>query len=64
MAAAKTATLTTPIELKQVARTAAAAKHGSIANMVAIMIRDDCEWAIRMQEARAQPLKRSIANAS
>ena len=44
MASAKTATLTFRIEpdLKETVRTAAGNEHRSIANMVAVMIRDYC----------------------
>jgi len=45
MATAKTTTLTFRIEpeLKEALRTAAQQDHRSIANMVAVMIRDHCE---------------------
>ena len=44
MASAKTATLTFRIEpeLKEAVRTAAVNEHRSIANMIAVMIRDHC----------------------
>lgn len=44
MASAKTATLTFRIEpaLKEAVRTAAVSEHRSIANMIAVMIRDYC----------------------
>ena len=44
MASAKTATLTFRIEpgLKEAVRTAAVNEHRSIANMIAVMIRDYC----------------------
>ena len=44
MASAKTATLTFRIEpsLKEAVRTAAGNEHRSIANMIAVMIRDYC----------------------
>lgn len=44
MATAKTTTLTNRIEqeLKEVLRTAAQSEHRSIANMVAVLIRDYC----------------------
>lgn len=45
MATAKTTTLTFRIEpeLKEALRTAAQQEHRSIANMVAVLIRDHCE---------------------
>ena len=57
MASAKTATLTFRIEpeLKEAVRTAAVNEHRSIANMIAVMIRDYCgRVGVTIQEQ--QPL--------
>ena len=57
MATAKTTTLTFRIEpeLKEALRTAAQQDHRSIANMVAVLIRDYCERnGIEIQEMQGQ----------
>jgi hypothetical protein len=56
MASAKTATLTFRIEpgLKEAVRTAAVNEHRSIANMIAVMIRDYCgRVGVTIQEQQA-----------
>jgi hypothetical protein len=60
MASAKTATLTFRIEpeLKEAVRTAAVNEHRSIANMIAVMIRDYCERVgVEIQAPEVQPPK-------
>ena len=60
MASAKTATLTFRIEpeLKEAVRTASVAEHRSIANMIAVMIRDYCVRAgVEIQEMPTSPVK-------
>ncbi len=60
MASAKTATLTFRIEpeLKEAVRIASVNEHRSIANMIAVMIRDYCGRAgVAVQEPVPQPLK-------
>ena len=60
MASAKTATLTFRIEpsLKEAVRTAAVNEHRSIANMIAVMIRDYCgQVGIEILEPQALPAK-------
>ena len=60
MANAKTATLSFRIEpgLKEAVRTAAGNEHRSIANMIAVMIRDYCGRAgIEIQELPTPPVK-------
>lgn len=60
MASAKTATLTFRIEpdLKEAVRTAAGNEHRSIANMVAVMIRDYCgRVGVEIQELPTPPVK-------
>ena len=57
MATAKTITLTFRIEpeLKETLRTAAQQEHRSIANMVAVLIRDYCERdGIEIQKMQGQ----------
>ncbi len=61
MATTKTTTLTFRIEpeLKEALRTAAKQEHRSIANMVAVLIRDYCEQSgIPIEEPQA-PKKKS-----
>ncbi len=57
MASAKTATLTFRIEpeLKEAVRLAAVNEHRSIANMIAVMIRDYC-GRVGVEIAEPQPL--------
>lgn len=65
MASAKTATLTFRIEpeLKEAVRIASANEHRSIANMIAVMIRDYCGQVgvqikvpdVRSTKAKSQP---------
>ena len=58
MASAKTATLTFRIEpdLKEAVRTAAVNEHRSIANMIAVMIREHCaRVGITIQDKQATP---------
>lgn len=58
MASAKTATLTFRIEpeLKEAVRLASVNEHRSIANMIAVMIRDYCEQVgIEIQGPLVQP---------
>ena len=60
MASAKTATLTFRIEpeLKEAVRTAAVNEHRSIANMIAVMIRDYCgRVGVEIQELPTPPVK-------
>ena len=60
MASAKTATLTFRIEpdLKEAVRTAAGNEHRSIANMVAVMIRDYCgRVGVEIAEPQTLPVK-------
>lgn len=60
MTSAKTATLTFRIEpgLKEAVRTAAVNEHRSIANMIAVMIRDYCgRVGVEIQTTQAQPVK-------
>jgi hypothetical protein len=60
MASAKTATLTFRIEpeLKEAVHVAAVNEHRSIANMIAVMIRDYCGRAgVEIQEPEVQPPK-------
>lgn len=60
MAGAKTATLTFRIEpeLKEAVRTVAVNEHRSIANMIAVMIRDYCgRVGVEIQEPEVQPSK-------
>jgi len=60
MASAKTATLTFRIEpeLKEAVRTASANEHRSIANMIAVMIRDYCgRVGVEIAEPVAVPKK-------
>ena len=62
MATAKTSTLTFRIEpeLKEALRTAAQNEHRSIANMVAVLIRDYCELnEIEIQEVQASDNKKT-----
>jgi len=57
MASAKTATLTFRIEpeLKEAVRVASVNEHRSIANMIAVMIRDYC-GRVGVEVAEPQPL--------
>ena len=60
MASAKTATLTFRIEpeLKEAVRAAAVNEHRSIANMIAVMIRDYCgRVGVEIGEPQALPVK-------
>ena len=60
MASAKTATLTFRIEpeLKEAVRAAAVNEHRSIANMIAVMIRDYCgRVGVEIAEPQALPVK-------
>ena len=60
MASAKTATLTFRIEpeLKEAVRLASVNEHRSIANMIAVMIRDYCgRVGVEIQTPEAQPAK-------
>jgi len=60
MASAKTATLTFRIEpeLKEAVRSAAANEHRSIANMIAVMIRDYCgRVGVEVAEPQVLPMK-------
>jgi hypothetical protein len=60
MASAKTATLTFRIEpdLKEAVRTAAVNEHRSIANMIAVMIRDYCgRVGVEIVEHQVLPVK-------
>lgn len=60
MASAKTATLTFRIEpeIKEAVRTAAAHEHRSIANMIAVMIRDYCgRVGVEIAEPNIAPQK-------
>lgn len=60
MASAKTATLTFRIEpeLKDAVRTAGGNEHRSIANMIAVMIRDYCgRVGVEIAEPQALPVK-------
>ena len=62
MATAKTTTLTFRIEpeLKEALRTAAQNEHRSIANMVAVLIRDYCEQnGIPIEAASLSPGKQA-----
>lgn len=61
MASAKTATLTFRIEpnLKEAVRAAAVIEHRSIANMIAVMIRDYCgRVGVEVAEASAPSFSR------
>jgi len=60
MASAKTATLTFRIEpeLKEAVRLASVNEHRSIANMIAVMIRDYCGRAgVEISEPQTLPVK-------
>lgn len=60
MASAKTATLTFRIEpeLKEAVRLASVNEHRSIANMIAVMIRDYCgRVGVEIIEPQAPPVK-------
>jgi hypothetical protein len=60
MASAKTATLTFRIEpeLKEAVRVASVNEHRSIANMIAVMIRDYCgRVGVEIQELPTPPVK-------
>ena len=60
MASAKTATLTFRIEpeLKEAVRIASVNEHRSIANMIAVMIRDYCgRVGVEIQELSPPPVK-------
>jgi len=60
MASAKTATLTFRIEpeLKEAVRLASVNEHRSIANMIAVMIRDYCgRTGVEIQESPTPPVK-------
>lgn len=60
MASAKTATLTFRIEpeLKEAVRIASVNEHRSIANMIAVMIRDYCgRVGVEIQAPEVQPAK-------
>jgi hypothetical protein len=60
MASAKTATLTFRIEpeLKEAARIASVNEHRSVANMIAVVIRDYCGWVgVEIAEQKSPQLK-------
>lgn len=58
MASAKTPTFRIEPELKEAVRIASVNEHRSIANMIAVMIRDYCgRVGVEIQEPDAQPAK-------